>query len=1373
MCGGNKGTTTSTTSPNPTAGAAYTNLLNEAQATASTPYQAYTGELVAPVNAQQQTGISNINANANYAQPYIQQAAGLATQGATPITQQQIQQYESPYTQDVVNSTEAQFQNQNQQQLEGVKGNAIAQGALGGNREAVAEAETTNQQNLAQAPVIAGLENQGYTTGLNTSLTEQQAAAQGAYSLGNLGVSGQNAALTGANAQVGAGTLEQQTQQSADTAAYQQYLNQLAYPFQTEQWLAGIDTGVGSQLGGTSTTTAPAPSIAGQVAGAVTSGVSALGATGAFGSAGWLAPALAGLADGGGVANHEMSVPESRATLVAQQKQLIKGHRRAQMFPHGTRELSLPRDMSRIPADGGVFHYDPKKISPDEIKFLSSHGRENELLDLGPFTKHEIMHRISGGEIPVAIVERDHSGTEVRAAAGTHSTAPYQIAAMHRTKSPGHTLHLEDPRHTIAHRIHHRAMGGIVSHYDTGGGVATNYSALGGTPTPALPYSGGNSWIPQNSIKHGDGAPKPPGAQQQNNGPSMADQAKAISQIASAFKNGPNAPLNINPNPTAATPVGATGVVGASPEAYSPTDYSGSTGAIYASGGGVRGYADGGDPTDVFTTGAPSSGVLLQTDADNAATPPATFVPQGVATDVAPSSPVDATPTQDNGIVGDVPLPRPRPTPPSDLPPMTGVAAVPASLSSDKSAPTSGYADNMARIAAAHRQIESSDKDHPDGDYSSVGHPVPTGPNKGSRPYGAYQVMDFNIGPWTKEVLGTAMTPQEFLNNPEAQDAVYKAKMGQYIDKGGLDYAVHQWLGPGSKDFLGTTQDQYLSRFKAALGGQPTGVADTRAASLPQHATVTQASGVAPPVDTTTSGAPSGVDFSQNSKLWPSLMAAGFGMMASRSPYLGVAIGQGGESGMQTYAAEQQQEREAAMNQSKIALETHKLDQEAKFHQDSLDNESRPYSQMTASEQEKANLARLQYQREINQPVKSFDARGAEHFYARGPDGFMHQIDVDAGSRPIGPLSPGAPGVPPAAQPAPANPNAPSSSAPQQQGAQPAAYKTVADADIPEGLRPPEYTRDDKYLATLDPEEARLVKGLVDYQLSPASFSLRSTHGAPSERERLVREAATYDSSYDQTLYPAKQKAVNDFLAGTSPGSSATVMIAGNTAMLHAGEMYDLVHQIKALPPDQQTWFTKTADTIEKAANAAGIPFASYTAQWVKNNGIVGTPAGEALNKWAAGKNLYSDEMSKFYAGGQGSEAERERNIAAINPALSEAELKGALYQQLIMLRDKVSQYNNRLMAGMGPAAWRSALRADPDLVTTYKNSRDTLNHISQEELKRVHPAGGAAPTSGAAAPSTSSIPSGAVTGKVGGVPVYKLNNQLFTLDGKPFQRAP
>jgi hypothetical protein len=67
------------------------------------------------------------------------------------------------------------------------------------------------------------------------------------------------------------------------------------------------------------------------------------------------------------------------------------------------------------------------------------------------------------------------------------------------------------------------------------------------------------------------------------------------------------------------------------------------------------------------------------------------------------------------------------------------------------------------------------------GGYSAVG---PT-TQKGNRAYGKYQVMDFNIPTWTEKHLGKRLTPDQFLNSPEAQETVFKGEFGSYVSKYG------------------------------------------------------------------------------------------------------------------------------------------------------------------------------------------------------------------------------------------------------------------------------------------------------------------------------------------------------------------------------------------------------------------------------------------------------------------------------------------------------------------------------------------------------------------------------------------------------------
>lgn len=268
----NAQTTTQSSAPNPAAMKAYQDLMNRASGVAATPYNPYGGDLTAGVNAQQNLGIGNINTASQAGNPWFSYAASMAH----PLAQSDIERYQNPYTQNVVDATQAQFDRSNAQQQEGLKGRAISQGSLGGSRANIAAADLGYQQNLGQAPVIAGLYNNSYQQALAAAQQQQQAGFQGA----GVGANIQQAGIQGAGAQIGAGTLEQQTEQARINALYGQYQQAQAFPYQQTQWLAGIDTGVGSQMGGTSTTTAPAPSVLGQVAGL---GLAGLGVAGGLG----------------------------------------------------------------------------------------------------------------------------------------------------------------------------------------------------------------------------------------------------------------------------------------------------------------------------------------------------------------------------------------------------------------------------------------------------------------------------------------------------------------------------------------------------------------------------------------------------------------------------------------------------------------------------------------------------------------------------------------------------------------------------------------------------------------------------------------------------------------------------------------------------------------------------------------------------------------------------------------------------------------------------------------------------------------------------------------------------------------------------------
>lgn len=250
--GGKTGTTTQSVSIPKEVLARYNSVNAQAQSVAGTPFQQYSTDpnaFVAPINQQQYAGIGGINRAANMAQPSI----AYAQQGFTPEGfQQGVAGYMNPYLQNAIGSTVAQMQNVNQQQQNQLAGNAIQQGAFGGDRAGIARNNLINQQNLALGQTVGQMANQGYQQSAQNYM-------QGLGQIGQLGLQGQQAALQGAQAQLGAGTLEQQTQQAGQTALYNQFLQQQAYPFQVAQFLANIAMGTGANSGSTTTTTQPMP----------------------------------------------------------------------------------------------------------------------------------------------------------------------------------------------------------------------------------------------------------------------------------------------------------------------------------------------------------------------------------------------------------------------------------------------------------------------------------------------------------------------------------------------------------------------------------------------------------------------------------------------------------------------------------------------------------------------------------------------------------------------------------------------------------------------------------------------------------------------------------------------------------------------------------------------------------------------------------------------------------------------------------------------------------------------------------------------------------------------------------------------------------
>lgn len=88
------------------------------------------------------------------------------------------------------------------------------------------------------------------------------------------------------------------------------------------------------------------------------------------------------------------------------------------------------------------------------------------------------------------------------------------------------------------------------------------------------------------------------------------------------------------------------------------------------------------------------------------------------------------------------------------------------------------------------------------GNYGAVGVWV-----RGDRAYGKYQVMGANIPSWTRQYYGRSLTPQQFLNNKAAQEAVARGKLKSYYNKYGFRGAASAWYS-GNPNLHMSTRSQ-------------------------------------------------------------------------------------------------------------------------------------------------------------------------------------------------------------------------------------------------------------------------------------------------------------------------------------------------------------------------------------------------------------------------------------------------------------------------------------------------------------------------------------------------------------------------------------
>jgi hypothetical protein len=221
-------------------------------------------------------------------------------------------------------------------------------------------------------------------------------------------------------------------------------------------------------------------------------------------------------------------------------------------------------------------------------------------------------------------------------------------------------------------------------------------------------------------------------------------------------------------------------------------------------------------------------------------------------------------------------------------------------------------------------------------------------------------------------------------------------------------------------------------------------------------------------------------------------------------------------------------------------------------------------------------------------------------------------------------------------------------------------------------------------------------------------------------REQILGLASQYSGhTYDQKYYNSMAAAIKEFTSGgnTSPAGQMT---AGNVAIQHLGTVAHGIDKLEAIPG--------LLDKIGKS----GQPIVSYAANALKNKSIVGTSEGQALQAFLTARNRYSEEITKFYAGSQGSEAERKRSIDSLDAALSPGELYSTLNTEAELLNGKINVLQDRWKNALaGPRMMDATIRnAVPDFPILQEKSAKALDEISKGYFTRRYKASNGAPES-------------------------------------------
>jgi spore germination cell wall hydrolase CwlJ-like protein len=241
------------------------------------------------------------------------------------------------------------------------------------------------------------------------------------------------------------------------------------------------------------------------------------------------------------------------------------------------------------------------------------------------------------------------------------------------------------------------------------------------------------------------------------------------------------------------------------------------------------------------------------------------------------------------------------------------------------------------------------------------------------------------------------------------------------------------------------------------------------------------------------------------------------------------------------------------------------------------------------------------------------------------------------------------------------------------------------------------------YLKQFPPEIQTGVKDYLEGRRMPT--------GNPRRSDIVKQVASKYGNDIgmpaDDTSFGARRTMLND-LNKTTPGSIGGQITFARTSLNHLGEVAkaaeDLHNVDWGFTPLNSAVNSLRSMKPEQAAKVAALQDAAQH---------------------------YGQEVTKFYAGSPGGEAERTRFLTALGAAKSPQELAAVVESERNLIPGRMSEVENRIKGTLGPAAQKYPVHSE--------ESSASLKHIDATvaRMRGLKPAGETTSPSAAAAPSS------------------------------------